>query len=353
MVEKKTNRYATLLITLVFSMLVGAVFMFLIGYHPFDAYIQLFKGAFGGTVAFGTTLQKFAPILLTGVGFAVAGRVGCFNAGIEGNLYLGAITAAFVGHWVRGLPGPIHMLLCFAASAVVGALWAAIPALLKNKWGVNEICVCILSSYVAKYITSYLCNGPLSAMTGMPQTPEVEEGVKLVQILKPSQANTGLFLAILIVFLVFWLLYRSTIGYKLNTAGLNPAHATYMGIDAKKMLLQGMMISGAIGGIAGAIETLGVYGYFLDNFSMNIANDGMLASMIVWNDIRLIPVMSFFIAVLKSGSLSMERFAGVPRSIVDMITAVFIIFATMEGLFALNKLRRNAKGKAKEEKAHE
>lgn len=340
MAEQKTNRYVTLFITLVFSMLVGAVFMWIVGYHPLDAYIQLFKGAFGGKVEFGTTVQKFVPILLTGIGFAVAGRVGCFNAGIEGELYLGAIAAAFVGHWVQGVPAPIHMLLCFLAAAVVGALWAAIPAVLKNKWNVNEICVCILSSYVAKYLTSYLCNGPMSAMTGMPQTPEVEEGVKLTQILEPSQANTGLFIAILILAVVIWMLYKSTLGYKLNMVGLNPFHAQYMGIDPKKMILQGMLISGAIGGIAGAIETLGVYGYFLDNFSLNIANDGMLASMIVWNDIRLIPVMSFFIAVLKAGSLSMERFAGVPRSIVDTITAVFIIFATMEGLFKISLKRR-------------
>lgn len=337
---KKTNRYVTLLPTLILSMGAGAIFMWIVGYHPIEAYIELFKGAFIGKVNLGTTLQKFVPILLTGVGFAVAGKVGCFNAGIEGELYLGAIAAAWVGHYLDFLPAPIHFITCFAAAMLVGALWGAIPALLKTKWGVNEICVCILSTYVAKYITSWLCNGPLSANTGVPQTSAVSADIMLPGILKPSQANMGLFIALLIVVIAVWLLNKSTLGYKLTSVGLNSNHAQYIGIDAKRTIIQGMMLSGALGGVAGAIEVLGVYGCFLDNFSLNIANDGMLASMIVWNDIRLVPVMSFFVAVLKSGALAMERFAGVPRSVVDTITAVFIIFATMETLFHFSKQGR-------------
>ena len=219
MAEKKMNRYVSLLLTLLLSMAVGAVFMLVIGYHPIEAYVQLFKGAFVGTINLGTTLQKFAPILLTGVGFAIAAKVGCFAAGIEGNLYLGAIAAAWAGHYIKGLPGPIHLIICFLTAAVVGALWSAIPALLKTKWNVNEICVGILSSYVAKYITSFLCNGPLSAHTGIPQTPEVAEGVMLPKILPPSQANAGIFIAILLVIGAAWLMSRSTLGYKFNTVG--------------------------------------------------------------------------------------------------------------------------------------
>ena len=129
--------------------------------------------------------------------------------------------------------------------------------------------------------------------------------------------------------------------------GLNKKNAEYLGVNVKKVVIQGMMVSGALGGIAGAIEVLGSYGYFLDNFSLNIANDGMLASLIVWNDILLVPVMSLFVAVLKAGALSMERFAGVPRSVVDTITAVFIIFATMETLFQFSKGKFAARKKKK------
>lgn len=133
---------------------------------------------------------------------------------------------------------------------------------------------------------------------------------------------------------------------RFTMVGTNRTNAEYLGMNAKKIIVRGMMLSGALGGIAGAIEVLGVYGYFLDNFSLNIANDGMLSSLIVWNDIYLVPLMSFFVSALKAGALSMERFAGVPRSVVDTITAVFIIFATMETLFNFllkfqGKRRRN------------
>ena len=162
-------------------------------------------------------------------------------------------------------------------------------------------------------------------------------------ILQPSAANAGLFIAIALVAFVMWLMSRSLTGYKLTSVGLNPSHAEYMGISPKKNLLKAMMISGCIGGVAGAIEVLGTFGYFLDNFSVNIANDGMLASLIVKNDIRLVPLMAFFLASLKSGALGMERYAGVPRSIVDVIAAIFIIFATMDALFNFTKKRKQAK----------
>lgn len=339
MEKEKSNRYVTLLLTLILSMVVGAIFMWLVGYHPLDAYVQLFKGAFIGKVNLGTTLQKFVPILLTGLGFAVAAKVDCFNAGIEGELYLGAMAAAWAGHYVTFLSGILHILFCFLVAMVVGALWAAIPAILKVKWNVNEICVCILSTYVAKYFCSWLCNGPLTAGSGIPQTPNITDDAVLPKILAPSQANFGLFIAIAIIFFIGWMIYKSAVGMKFQMVGLNKKNAEYLGINVKKVVIQGMMVSGALGGIAGAIEVMGAYGYFLDNFSLNIANDGMLASLIVWNDILLVPVMSLFVAALKAGALSMERFAGVPRSIVDTITAVFIIFATMETLFQVSKGR--------------
>ncbi len=334
------NKYVNLLFTILVSMLIGAIIMMALGFNPLEAYYQLLKGAFVGKLNLGTTLQKFVPLLLTAMAFVISSRVGIFNVGVEGELYLGAMAAAWVGFAFTGLPAPIHILLCFAAAILVGAAWAYIPGSLKANLGVNEVCVTILMNYVAKYITSYLVNGPFSAKTGVPQTPAVAEGVKLTQFMKPSQAHTGLFIALVVVVLIFWVMSRSTIGYQFTSVGLNPKHAEYVGINPKKTMIKAMLFSGAIGGIAGAIEILGVYGYFLDNFSSGIAMDGMLAALIVKNDIKMVPIMAFFLAVLKSGALGMERYTGVPKSIVDTIIAIFIIFATMEALFAFQKRRK-------------
>ena len=344
---KQQNKYINLLLTIVVSMLIGAVLMMILGHNPIEAYYQLFRGAFVGKLNLGTTLQKFIPLLLTAMAFAVSSKVGVFNVGVEGELYLGALVAAWVGYNFVSVPGPLHMLMCFGAAIIVGACWAFIPGFLKSQWGVNEVCVTILMNYVAKYITSYFVNGPLSAGTGVPQTPTVADNVRLTQFLKPSQVSTGLFLAIALVIFLFWLLTRSTEGYKYTTVGLNPKHAEYVGISPKATMIRAMLLSGAIGGIAGCIEILGVYGYFLDNFSMNLAFDGMLAALIVKSDIKMVPFMAFFLAVLKSGALGMERYTGVPKAVVDMIIAIFIIFACMETLFAfLQKRKKKALAKA-------
>lgn len=343
---KSTNKYVNLLLTTLVSILIGAVIMLALGHNPIEAYFELFKGAFVGKLNFGTTLQKFVPLLLTAIAFAVSSRVGVFNVGVEGELYLGAIVAAWVGFTFTNVPGPILILLCIAAAMLVGAAWAYIPGSLKAYLGVNEVCVTILMNYVAKYITSYLVNGPMSAKTGVPQTPAIANGAKLLQFMRPSQANTGLFIAIAVVIIVFWILSRTTLGYKYTSVGLNPMHAQYVGIDPKKTMINAMFLSGAIGGIAGALEVLGTYGYFLDNFSSGIAFDGMLAALIVKNDIKMVPFMAFFLAVLKSGALGMERYTGVPKSIVDTIIAIFIIFATMETLFAFLQKRKAKKSEA-------
>jgi len=340
---KTANKYINLLFTIVVSMLIGAVIMIVLGFNPLEAYFQLFKGAFVGKLSFGTTLQKFVPLLLTAMAFVISSRVGVFNVGVEGELYLGAMAAAWVGFTFKGLPAPIHIVLCFAFSMLVGAAWAAIPGTLKAKWGVNEVCVTILMNYVATLLTSYLVNGPFSAKTGVPQTPAVAAGVKLTQFMKPSQAHTGLFIAIAVVVFIYWLMTSSTIGYKFTSVGLNPHHAEYVGIDPKKTMIEAILLSGAVGGMAGCIEVLGVYGYFLDNFSSGIAFDGMLAALIVKSDIKTVPFMAFFLAALKSGALGMERYTGVPKAIVDTIITIFIIFATMEALFTYNKKRKAKK----------
>lgn len=327
------KKYINLLLTTLVSILIGAVIMIGLGHDPLEAYLQLFKGAFIGKLNIGTTLQKFVPLLLTSLAFAVAARAGFFNVGVEGEMYLGAIAAAFIGFTLVKVPGPILILLCILAAAIVGAAWSYIPSSLKAYLGVNEVCVTILMNYVAKYITSYMVNGPWSAKTGVPQTPTIAAGAKLTQFMKPSQVNTGLFIAIGIAIFIYWLLNKSTLGYKFTTVGLNPSHAEYVGINPKKSMINAMYLSGAIGGIAGALEVMGVYGYFLDNFSSGLAFDGMLAALIVKNDVKMVPFMAFFLAVLKSGALGMERYTGVPKSVVDTIIAVFIIFATMEGLF--------------------
>ena len=329
-----------ILLILLLAMGVGAVVILLIGENPLEAYGALLRGAFNGKRNFGTTLANFTPLLLTSMAFAIASKAGAFNVGVEGEVFLGGIVAAWIGIHVHA-PAPIHLVLCFAGAALVGALWAFIPAALKAYWNVNEVCVTILMNYVAQFITSYLVSGPMSA--GMANAQSDYVNVNLTQFMKPSSVNTGLFIAIAIALVMIWMLSRTSFGYKVRAVGTNPAFAEYTGISPRQVLIRAMMLSGAIGGVAGCIEVLGVHGYFLNNFAAGLGSNGMLAALIVKCDLRTVPIIALFLGVLKSGAMGMQQSTGVPKSIVDTITALFIIFATMETLFSFKRANRRQK----------
>lgn len=319
-----------ILLTIGLALGIGIILILCIGENPIEAFAALIKGAFNGKLKLGSTLAYFTPLLLTTTAFIVAAKGGAFNVGVEGEVFLGGITAAYIGiYW--DLPKPILMLACIVGAMLVSALWALIPAILKIKYKVSEVCVTILMNSVALYITSYLVNGPMSAGVANAQSLPVK--VTLPKIMKPSNLNVGIFIAVAVVLLVIFMLNKTSTGYKIRTVGLNPLHAEYVGIDPNKMLAKSMMISGAIGGLAGAIEVLGVYGYFLDNFAKDLGTNGMLAALIVKSNPIFAPIMAFFLAVLKSGAMGMQQSTGVPKSIIDMLSSIFIIVATMEMLF--------------------
>lgn len=338
-----------MIVSILVAMLIGGIAVAVMGFNPIETYIQLFKGAFIGTFNFGGTLERFVPLLLTALAFAVAQKVNMANVGGEGQLYLGAIGAAWAGFYFTNLPKLIHVPLALAIAMIVGALWAAIPGILKAYYKVNEVCTTILMNYVAMYVTSYLVNNPLSAGKGVAQTPNIVNSAVLNRILPPSRANLGLVIAIAVFILTYLFFKKTTKGYEFNSVGLNADFSDYIGIQSKKTKVLGMMYSGSLAGLAGGIEVLGIYGYFLDGFSTGIGFDGMLAALIARSNIPLVPVVAFFIASLKQGALAMERFTGVPKSIIDAMIAMFILFATMEGLFIWNKKRNRRKFREEEE----
>lgn len=335
--------YTNIIISILVAMVIGALIIAVMGFNPIETYIQLFRGALVGKFNIGGTLERFVPLSLAALAFAVSQKVNMANVGVEGEIYLGAISAAWIGYVVTGLPKVLHIPLALLFAAIIGALWAAIPGILKAYYRVNDVCTTILLNYVAIYLTSYLVNNPLSAGTGIPQTPKIQDTAALTRIMPPSRANTGLFIAIIVLVATYYFFEKTKKGYEFRSVGLNSNYSSYIGIQDKAIMVKGMMLSGAIGGLAGGIEVLGIYGYFLDGFSTGLGFDGMLASLIARNNIVLIPFLSGFIAILKQGALAMERFTGVPKSLIDGLIAMFILFATMEGLFALNKLKRKEK----------
>ncbi|MCC8067601.1 MAG: ABC transporter permease [Clostridiales bacterium] len=333
-------------LTVLFALVIGAVLILMIHENPIDAYVALVRGAFGGNLKLGTTLSNFTPLLLTSAAFAIAAKGGAFNVGVEGEVFLGGLAAAYVGIYWTWCPKPLLIVLCFAAAILVSAAWAFIAAFLKVKWGVNEVCVTILMNSVAQYIASYCVSGPMSAGKANSQSPDTL--VTLPKIMKPSTLNTGIFIAIVVFILVWFMLQKTTLGYKIRSTGTNPAHAEYAGMKPGRITIIAMMISGALGGIAGCIQVLGAYGYYLDNFATGLGSNGMLIALIARSNFAALPFVSFFVAVLKSGAMGMQQSTGVPKSIVDTLTAVFICVACMEMLFIFKKKKKSGKSEVKQ-----
>ena len=334
---------ANVLLPLVISLVVGAVVIALMGESPVEAYGALIKGAFKGKLKLGTTLASFTPLLLTTTAFIIAAKAGAFNCGVEGGVFLGGIVAAYIGINWTFLPKPLLIVACFIGATIIAALWALIPAALKVYYNVSEVCSTILMNSVALYITNYLVSGPMSAGAANAQSHPVTAPLK--QIMRPSSLNTGIFIAIAVTIFVIFVLQKTPLGMKIRMVGTNPANAEFAGINPKHVFMKAMMISGALGGIAGCIEVLGVHGYFLNNFATGLGTNGMLAALITKNNIFTAPIIALFIAILKSGAMGMQQATSVPKALVDTITAVFIIFACMELIGAVKKSKKKDKNK--------
>lgn len=333
----------TMVFTIAFTIIFAGIIVSVLGYKPQEAYTELIKGALVGKLNFGTTLQKYGPILLTALAFAVTYKAKFFNLGGEGAFYIGALAAAGVGQ-IQGLPVLIHIPLTLLSGIVFGGIWTAIPGILRALKNVNEMVTTIMLNYVAILLSDYfLLNVWKEVEIASGRSKTIQESAQFAFILKPSRLSSGIFLVILIFFIVYWLVNKTSFGFKLKTTGLNAWFANYVGYDVKKTLIITTIISGAIAGIAGSIETMGVYKSMYLQFSSGIAFDGMLAALIAGGRLKYIPITAFMVAAFQAGALGMERFTGIPKSLIDMFVPTLIILLSMKDLYDVSKIRDSIK----------
>lgn len=319
-------------ISTVCAFAIGALVIFLLGYSPTVAFRELFRGAFVGPFSFGTTLELYGGILLTGFAFAICIQARYFNVGIEGCLYMGAIISGGVG-LITGLPMAIHIPLGLICGALAGAVWAGIPGILRVRYDVNEACTTIMLNFVAVLFTSFMIFNVWREPLAVPRTPLIEASMRFSRILPPSRATTAVFLLIAVWLFIFWFVYKTNFGFKLRATGSNPFFSSYIGFHAKRTVFLTVCLAGAIGGLAGSLETMGVAYTVWDNFSIGTAFDGILAAMLVKSDVRKLPFSAFILAALRAGALGMERFTDIPKSLVDTLVPIMIILIAMEGIY--------------------
>ena len=238
------------------SFLVGSIVIVGAGANPVQAYLALISGAIGNQGLVATTLIKSVPLMLGGLAIAVSFRSGVFNIGVEGQIYMGALFAVWAGSALQ-LPAGIHLVVALSLGMLGGFLWSAIPGYLKATRGFNEVVVTIFMNYIAIDLVDYLVQGPMREPGWNYQTRAVAATARLPIILPGTDLHFGLIVALIAAGLVYLMLFHTPLGFRLRMVGSNPEAARYSGIKVTRMTVLAMAISGALAGLAGAVEISG------------------------------------------------------------------------------------------------
>ena len=320
------GKIAIPLIAVILALIVGGIIIVATGTNPFTAYRALMQGAFGNLNSFSETLVKVTPLIFTGLAAVFAYRCGMLNLGAEGQLIMGAITAVWFGNTFTAIPGFLRMLLCIVLAAAAGGLWAFIPGFLRAKYNINEMIITILLNYIATWFMSYLYSGPLIE-DKIPQTPAVDESIRLTRFLGTTRANTGIFLALIAVLLVYYFIFKTYKGFQLRAVGLNRDAALVSGFPVQKYMITAFVISGIIAGIGGSLELLGASYRLQAGFASGYGFDGVAIALIG----QLHPfgtlLVAYLFSVLRCGANMMQAATGITSAIIDIIQGIIIVFA--------------------------
>ena len=318
-------------ITLGLALLAGGLIIQASGKDALAAYRVLFDSALGSERAIANSLLAATPLIFTGLATLIAFRAGIFNVGVEGSLYVGAFAAAWIGFTFTSWPGILLPLAAFGAAGLVGALWAWLPGYLKARLRVDEVVTTIMLNYVAILFTTYLVTGPF-LVPGMANAMslEVAPQAQLARIVPRSQWNDSFWVALLCFLVVFWLLRRGTLGYEIRAIGSNSLFARWSGIPVGHVIIRVMLISGFIGGLAGAGQVLGVHYRFVAGFSRGLGFDGIVVALVGRNSPLGALLAALFLGALRNGGSTMELFTRIPRDLIDIVQALIIFFLAVE-----------------------
>ena len=319
-------------VAILFAFIAGAAVLYVTGYSPVEAYAAMARGAFGDVFGIGQTLMQATPIIFTSIAFLVSYKAGLFNIGAEGQFLMGAIASAVVGIYLEGLPWIIHAPLTLIAGMLAGGLWGLIPALLKTRFEAHEVITTMMLSYVAQFLTSYLVNYPFKAPGWVSQTVRLPASAELARILPPTQLSAGIYIAVALVAVIWFLLKRTILGYELRAIGFNPTAAENAGIRINRGVIISLVISGAIAGLGGAVEIMGVHKRFIDGFSPGYGWDGLAVALVGGLNPVGSMLASILFGALRSGGMIMARSTGVPLDINILLQGLVILFVAAPAL---------------------
>jgi general nucleoside transport system permease protein len=333
------------------ALLVGAVMLLLLGANPITGYAALFSGAFGSPNALADTAVKATPLLLVGLGICIAFRSGVINIGGEGQMILGGLTATALGLTFPELPGLVFIPIALLSGFVAGGIWGGIPGYLKARFNVNEILSTIMMNAIAVQIMNMMLRGPMIDTTQkgaarIPQTARLAAAYDLPRLI-PTRLHLGFLIAILLAFVVYFFLWRTTTGYRIRAVGLNPHASRYSGIQVKNYVVLSLLLSGAFSGLAGAVQVYGVsHSMFTDGtaagFTGSAGFNGIVAALFgQLHPIGTIPA-SFLFGALLVGANKLQRVAQVPGALITALNGLVVVFVVSSEIWRRRNARRRA-----------
>lgn len=315
------------LLSIALAFLVTAVLILIAGKNPLLAYYHLINGAFGSAERIIVGLNKTTPYLLCALGIALCFRGNVINIGGEGQIAIGGMAASAVALSGGGMPAWILLPLAITAGAAGGAAWAGAAAVIRITRGVHEVLVTLLMNFIALLLVAAALHGSMGEEgAGFPQSPLFANAAWLPKLIGGTDLHSGIVIAVLAALAANFLLWRTTLGFRWRLVGASLPAARYAGVSPGKTIFGLMVIAGALAGLAGAIECLGVHYRLIEGFSAGFGfNAVAIALMGALNPLYVLPSALFF-GFLETGALAMQRQVGVPSSLVLVIQGLTMVF---------------------------
>ena len=321
------------------TLAVASLFVWWAGAPLGRTYGAMFEGGFGSRFAWSETLTRATPLILTGLSVAVAFRARLYNIGAEGQLYAGALAAVAAGS-LDGPPALVFVAM-LGAAMLAGAVLLLVPALLRMRLGVDEVVTTLLLNFIVLLFVSMMLDGPMKdpAAMGWPQSVTLPDDLQLGKLIERTRVHTGLLMALALAGALWALLRYSTFGFAVRASGANARAAAFAGVPVQRTIAVVALLSGALAGLAGAIEVAGRTGYVTLDMSPGYGYSGIVIAMLAGLNPLAVVLAALFVAGVLVGADSMSRAVAVPTYIADVIVAIALISMLVATAFARYRLR--------------
>jgi simple sugar transport system permease protein len=329
------------LLSVVTAILVGFIVIWMTGGDALYAFDGMAQGAFGDWKALAETAVSATPYIFAGLAVSVAFKGGLFNIGAEGQLAIGAICAVWVGYGLPGLlgvktiPAIIHLPLTLLAGMAGGALWGGFPGWLKARTGAHEVINTIMMNYLALLLSGWLLGGAMrdpSPLNVISQTKKIAVSAHIPLFFEGYRLHWGTILALVTAALVYWLLWKTTIGFEIRTVGANPEAARYAGMRVGRITILSLGLSGMLAGLAGAVEVAGVNHYHALGFSSGYGFDSIAIALLGRNHPAGVVLGALLFGAMRAGASHMQFHAQVSVDIISVVQALILMFVAADAI---------------------